>query len=340
MEKDLVQFYDHFLSKKNPKIRSYFEDTEPEILQKFQDTANNCFGTSEEYPVLFAELKEALLRIIAIHFATGFFKSVYYEHCIALFSGIEKQQSAAKFMPGLPHPEDEEEDDENVIIEDRNFKNEMESGGLPFLVATLSSLKEQILIIDLKMDGVSNKKLKNLMKSKMNLQLQVQQISELIEHQQRIDAEGLNDSNMIQKHTKLKGLKIMVTDVTEEDDWKSHAASNPTLFKNKQVNGEIHLLFNRFFYKQPLTFVVEMERLDGSNGWMKTIQFADFKKLNQSLCASFPKVSKLTFPELPKSNSAFNQDNLTQEFSRHIRENIAHGLEKWLGMLLSDTVKI
>ncbi|ORX96402.1 hypothetical protein K493DRAFT_300925 [Basidiobolus meristosporus CBS 931.73] len=190
------------------------------------------------------------------------------------------------------------------IEEDSSSQETTEDGGgMKFLTAAITSLREQLVVTEDLIEQTSNKesgKLKSLHHNRDELQRQVNQLVEMArdfaEEEDKHIGVGLID---------LKGIVAKVSDASRP------ASLGPNLVKSLASG-------------KSLVYVIELERTKSSGGWMITRSFADFHHLHTTLREQFPKVDKIKFPSRQRFTSKANNYRLCVE------------LERYLSLLLSD----
>lgn len=226
---------------------------------------------------------------------------------------------------------------ETMMIQQQQLDNVQNTGGsgMTFLAASIVNLKEQIMILDEQIEalgiGKNKKQVKALIEKKLSLQAQVEQLSEAIAD---LDARGnggyigsqrnsvsisdgtsasappfsAEDSSYVNLHK----LTVHITDISDEAPVPSETSSSG----------------GGLFKKHELQYIIELQRIDGSMGWIKTRKYTEFQDLNESVCSIFPKVQKMLFPARPR--------NIHSESGVKTRDKLSVDLTKWLVVLLSD----
>ncbi|KAK9720266.1 phosphatidylinositol binding [Basidiobolus ranarum] len=188
-------------------------------------------------------------------------------------------------------------------VSSEETEKEDDGGGMKFLAAAITSLREQLVVTEDLIEQTSSKessKMKTLTHNRDDLQRQVNQLVEMArdfaDDEDKHAGVGLMD---------LKGIIAKVSD-----------ASRPTSIGPNLVQS--------LAPGKSLIFVIELERSKSSGGWMITRNFADFTNLHMVLREQFPKVDKIKFPSRQIFGSKANNQKLCMD------------LEKYLSMLLSD----
>ncbi|KAJ3205069.1 hypothetical protein HDU67_009108, partial [Dinochytrium kinnereticum] len=216
-----------------------------------------------------------------------------------------------------------------VLSIDRNNRSSMGSLGslaptpstVEVLAAEIVNVREQIVAIDEALEKAmesgstmgGSSKMKKLMDQKMTLMEQLSSLMDMVaeaEEAEILRGEGGAGEPLVPTIS-LYDLKIKVTD-------SNGLTANPNVVRKDMDRG--------------LIFAVEVERMDGSAGWMLTHTYTDFHLAYDRLKDQFPKVSKSLFPSfspLQKSKIASNPDS---------RAGLARDLQRWLLLMLSDPV--
>ncbi|KAJ3152703.1 sorting nexin 13 [Irineochytrium annulatum] len=89
-----------------------------------------------------------------------------------------------------------------------------------------------------------------------------------------------------------------------------------------------------------IAFAIEVERRDGSAGWMLTHSYTDFMNVYDGLREHFPKVSKSSFPFLGVGRAAGGASvrSTPTATTPEGRSAVARDLERWLAVMLMDEV--
>ncbi|KAJ3093138.1 sorting nexin 13 [Quaeritorhiza haematococci] len=202
-----------------------------------------------------------------------------------------------------------------------------EGDGTQFLVTAISTLREQIMVIDSQLAKADGAKLKELMNTKLNLQTQVEQLVEIVSNAEEGGEKEHKGGKRYgdHQHVNLHDVRLSVFDATTNES---------AIFAGTGVFGGSTTRANK-----ALAFVIQVESLDGKTGWMNTRSFADFSLLNEALCTQFPKVRKSNFPQKPKVPSTLASSSTSRaDVGRRLREQLAFDLERWLNLLITDAM--
>ncbi|TPX57815.1 hypothetical protein SpCBS45565_g08145 [Spizellomyces sp. 'palustris'] len=170
--------------------------------------------------------------------------------------------------------------------------------------AAINTLREQVTLIDSIMRRSADaEKLSDLASTKLQLQTQVEELADLIAQEEQ----QANQGNLA---VDLRNVRINLLDMTAPEKDKDEKnifafASPPT-------------------HPKSIVFIVQIERTNGSGGWMISKSYADIIALNEALRTVFPKVRKSNFPQR------------TRVAGTKAREELSHELERWLNIIASD----
>ncbi|KNC97986.1 hypothetical protein, variant [Spizellomyces punctatus DAOM BR117] len=170
--------------------------------------------------------------------------------------------------------------------------------------AAINTLREQVTLIDSIMRRSADaEKLSDLASTKLQLQTQVEELADLIAQEEQQAKQG-------HLAVDLRNVRINILDMTAPEKDKDEKnifafASTPT-------------------HPKSIVFIVQIERTNGSGGWMISKSYADIIALNEALRTVFPKVRKSNFPQR------------TRVTGTKAREELSHELERWLNIIASD----
>ncbi|KAI9094978.1 PXA domain-containing protein [Phlyctochytrium arcticum] len=216
----------------------------------------------------------------------------------------------------MKHSESEDVESKDIESEDPNdlpsrsleaAANALDSLGrkdenyLDDVKAAIDSLREQICILDSMMRQLdSPEKLSELANSKLQLQAQVEELADMVAQEEKRH-KGQNVMN-------LHNVKVNIMDMTapEKDD--------KIIFN---FAGNTHL--------KSTIYMVQIERMDGTGGWMVSKSYFDFLALHDQLLESFEQTRASNFPVKTRINGA------------KARETLGQDLERWLNQLLPES---
>ncbi|KAI8839250.1 PXA domain-containing protein [Chytridium lagenaria] len=181
------------------------------------------------------------------------------------------------------------------------------SSTVEILAAEIVNVREQIVAVDeglekAMLEGGSSGRVKKLMDEKMKLMEQVSSLMDMVAEAEEAEMGG-------DQTVSLSDLRIKVTDF-------NGAQADPREVRKDTDRG--------------LIFAVEVERKDGSAGWMLTHTFTDFQIAYDRLKDQFPKLSKSQFPAL----SPLQKSKVASQ--PETRAVVARELERWLLLILTD----
>ncbi|KAJ3118447.1 Intermediate filament protein [Phlyctochytrium bullatum] len=207
----------------------------------------------------------------------------------------------------------------STIFDGSSVGGEMST--VELLAAEIVKVKEQIMAVDEALDESSgaglggvgaapfgnSSKVKELMDQKMKLMEKLSTLQDMVAEAEEAESGGGNGPPTIS----LQDVRIHVTD-------SNGANADPSVVRRDTDRG--------------LIFSVEVERNDGSAGWMLTHSYTDFQLAYDRLRESFAKVGKSPFPVL----SPLDKANVAASSEK--RAVLAADLEKWLNIILTEPV--
>lgn len=210
-----------------------------------------------------------------------------------------------------PDPAAESEDEEHAMT--RSIQSaaavleELEKEGNhnpEAITAAIDTLREQVTVIDsLMRRSTDPDKLSDLASTKLQLQTQVEELADVMAHLEQQEVKKLI--------VDLSNVRINVLDLGANDD------------KDKDLN--IFNFAGTATNPKHVQYILQIERVDGSGGWMITKSYADIIVLNESLRTAFPKVAKSDFPKRSRVAGSKAREELSQE------------LERWLNIIITDS---
>ncbi|KAJ3024038.1 sorting nexin 13 [Thoreauomyces humboldtii] len=168
----------------------------------------------------------------------------------------------------------------------------------------VNKLREHVGLIDAAMrqapdaEGISD-----LAHIKLHLQTKVEDLSDMISQ-----SEHLQSTVVDLQHIRINVLDMFEGDRTDDD-------KGPNIFAFAGVGATS---------SKDLRYIIQIERVNGSGGWMITKSYADLIHLYESLDALFPKIKKSGFPSRSRVVGSKARDELTLD------------LERWLNILVPD----
>ncbi|KAJ3278568.1 hypothetical protein HK104_002215, partial [Borealophlyctis nickersoniae] len=207
------------------------------------------------------------------------------------------------------------------------------------LVAAIEALKEQIGALDRAMEegdvGVEDPgRLKELAEMKVQLKSQIQVLVDVLEDTDG-DAVAKRSQSQNAKHqppgfgVDLQNVVVRIldasSDVDDTDYFSTPVSTSSSSLSRRDSSGyfSFHSSSNPSPpFKSPL-FMIQVERLNSSGGWLLTKTYTDFTTLNDSLRSLFPKAKKVDFPTRVRKSAKG-------------REELAGELERWTNVVLND----
>ncbi|TPX31491.1 hypothetical protein SmJEL517_g05213 [Synchytrium microbalum] len=190
-------------------------------------------------------------------------------------------------------------DSSALLIE--QLESAQASEGPDFLIAAVAGLREQLIVIDnilQKTPANESAKVSELTSTKISLQSQISQLVDMIDEASVLDG-GLS------ARVNLQNIKINIYD--SSDDREPGKLGSALAGKG-----------NKFLY------TIQIERRDGTAGWMISKTYSDFVTFEAVLLKTFPKIAKMPLPHRPRTSS------------RAAARRLSRDLETWCNIVVSD----
>jgi hypothetical protein len=199
-----------------------------------------------------------------------------------------------------------------------------------YLAAEIAALREQIASIDQSMEFAEPSNVKALMDTKMDIMNQISNLMDMVAEAEDAEIRGSTGSGVesAEPVMNLQNMGVKVHDASQE----SIGEERPDVDDSGNPSNGMFGMARKDPHKN-LVYVIEVEKLDGSAGWMNTKTLADFLHTFQCLSSEFVKVRKSPFP-VPKPLT-YVQIRL---MSADARQQLAKELERWLNLLLTDAL--
>ncbi|TPX56108.1 hypothetical protein PhCBS80983_g04783 [Powellomyces hirtus] len=181
----------------------------------------------------------------------------------------------------------------------------------------INSLREQVVLIDAVMrQAPDSESVADLANVKLQLQTKVEELTEMT-----ADDHPLHHDDDNNNFIDLRNIRINVLDMSDGEK-NEDTSTNIFAFAGVGTNPN----------PRDMRYIIQIERTDGSGGWMITKSYADLIALNEHLETAFSKVKKSGFP---------TRTRVSVNFSAKAREHnsassLSADLERWLNIIITD----